>query len=86
MHASRGRWEAGVDLRRPVIVLRALLMEMFNNFVWALRYHSGAQYSAVLYARAQALVRKVCLDVPQVVPASFDEGVHLDANFSAQRE
>ena len=47
---------------------------------------TGAQYSAVLYARAQALVRKVCLDVPQVVPASFDKGALLDATFSAQRE
>ena len=81
VHASRGRWEAGVGLRHPMIVWRALLMDMSNNFVWALRDHTGAQYSAVLYTRVKALERKVCGNVSQVVPASFDKSAHLDRTF-----
>ena len=49
--------------------------------MWALRDHTGAQYPAVLYTRAKALERKVCGDVPHVVPESFDKSAHFDTTF-----
>ena len=51
--------------------------------MWALRDHTKerTQYSAMLYTWTNGLVRKVCEDVPQVVPASFDKSANLEMAF-----
>ena len=48
----------------------ALLITGSIKRVWALRHHTGAQYSAVEYTRARVAVRRTETPAPQVVPAS----------------
>ena len=56
---STGRNSVGLGLRQPVMILRVSLSAVSSFFVCVLRHQTGEAYSAVLYTRARAPVRRV---------------------------
>ena len=60
----RGRLSAGVGRRHPVTIRKASLMVGSIKRVWALRHHTGAQYSAVEWTRTRVAVRNVVAPAP----------------------
>jgi len=70
MPARIGRLSAGLGRRHPVTIRKASLMVGSMRRVWALRHHTGAQYSAVEWTRARVTVRNVVAPAPQPEPAS----------------
>jgi len=63
--ARMGSLSAGVGRRHPVTISRASLMAVSKRWIWALRHHTGAQYSAVEWTRARVATRSVvCSSTP----------------------
>ena len=48
----------GVGLKHPAVILKSELAPLSTSFVWMMRFHTGAQYSAALY-KVQAFVLKM---------------------------
>jgi len=70
MPARIGGLSDGVGRRHPVSIRKASLMAGSMRRVWALRYQTGAQYSAVEWTRARVTFRNVVVPAPQPEPAS----------------
>ena len=82
MPARIGRLSTGVGRRHPVTIRKASLMAGSMRRVWALRHHTGAQYSAVVECtRAKVAVRKVVALAHQPESASRLKRVTRDVNF-----
>ena len=69
MPENTGRNSVGVGLRQPMIILRVSLSAVSSFFVCVLWHQTGEAYSAELYTRARAPVRRVVGLAPQAEAA-----------------
>jgi len=81
MPARKGRLSAGVGRRHPVTIRKASLMAESMRRVWALRNHTGAQYSAVEWTRARVAIHSVVASAPQPEPTSCLRSATRDVSF-----
>jgi len=81
MPAGIGRFSAGVGRRHPVTIRKASLIVGSMRRVWALRYQTGAQYSAVEWTRARVAVRNVVAPAPQPESSSRFRSATRDVSF-----
>ena len=79
--ASRYSDGSGVGRRLPVTMRQALFNSELTFFAWKDFPHTGQQYSAVEYERADAVVLKVAGSVPQLELASLASRLFLVAVF-----
>ena len=81
MPAGIRRLSAGVGLRHPVTVRKALFMAGSMRQVQALRHHTGVQYLAVERTRARVVICSVVVRAPSPEPAKCLKSVKRDVKF-----
>ena len=78
-----GSQGSGVEQMVPVMVLMVVLSWVSTWWVWDDLDQTGAQYSAVEFARASAEVRSVEAATPHFAPASLQSRLFLDFTLAA---
>ena len=81
MPESTGRNAVGVGRRHPVISLMVSFRAVSSFLAWELLHHAGEAYSAALYTRARALVRRVVAQAPHFEPARRRRRLFLEDTF-----
>ena len=83
MPAKMGRLSNGVECRRPVTMRSASLIAISMMRVCTLQHQTGAQYSAIEYTRAKAVVQRTASLAPYPDSASQLIRVTREVNFYA---
>ena len=82
MPESTGRNDVGVGRGHPVISLMVSFRAVSSFLAWELLHHTGEAYSAALYTRARALVRRVVALAPHFEPARRRRRLFLEDTFA----